>query len=68
VGITINEFASILASEPIDRLFRSISGAVNVSVSELNQLTLPNPVILSDYMQKGYSFNEAVVKAFEKVG
>ena len=67
VEITINEFASILASETIDRLFRSISGAVNVSVSELNQLTLPNPVILSDYMQKGYALNEAVVKAFEKV-
>jgi len=60
------QFAEVLASEPLDRLFRSISGAVNVSVSELNQLSLPNPVSLSEFIDRGYSIDEAVIKSFKK--
>lgn len=59
-------FAKVLSSEPVDRLFRSISGAVNVSVSELNQLPLPNPAILSKFLEHGYSVNEAVIESFKQ--
>lgn len=64
--ISTTLFAAILASQPIDRLFRSISGAVNVSVSELSQLTLPNPSLLLNLIKKGYSINDAVALSFEE--
>jgi adenine-specific DNA-methyltransferase len=62
--ITTLEFASILSSKTIDRLFRCISGAVNVSVSELNQLALPNPTLISRYIHEGCDINAAVLRAF----
>jgi adenine-specific DNA-methyltransferase len=63
--ISTSLFAAILASQPIDRLFRSISGAVNVSVSELNQLTLPNPKVLINLIKQGHSINDAVTLSFK---
>lgn len=62
--ITTVEFAAILMSKTIDRLFRCISGAVNVSVSELNQLALPSPNILSKYIREGRDINAAVLRAY----
>lgn len=64
--ISTTHFAAILASAPIDRLFRSISGAVNVSVSELSQLTLPNPTILLAFIKEGRAIGDAVTLSFEK--
>lgn len=60
------QFVALLSSEPIDRLFRSISGSVNVSIFELNQLTLPDPKILIDLINEGNSLDEAVIGAFKK--
>ncbi|WP_432240332.1 Eco57I restriction-modification methylase domain-containing protein [Herbaspirillum robiniae] len=59
------ELASILASDSIDRLFRSISGAVNVSVSELNQITLPNPSVLARLIRSGRTTNDAITESFK---
>ena len=58
------ELAAVLGSKQVDRLFRSISGAVNVSVFELNQLPLPNPMLLAEYLQLGRSLDDAVNRAF----
>lgn len=63
--VAVNVLATILSSEPIDRLFRSISGAVNVSVSELNQLNLPNPSTLAKLLQEGKAVNDAIMEAFK---
>jgi adenine-specific DNA-methyltransferase len=41
-----SQLAALFACPQIDRLFRCISGATNVSVFELNQLPLPDPVAL----------------------
>jgi adenine-specific DNA-methyltransferase len=64
--VSKKQFAALLGSEPIDRLFRSISGAVNVSISELNQLTLPNPALLAELINEGNSIDDAVNKAFSR--
>ena len=66
IGFSTQQFASILGSEPIDRLFRSISGAVNVSVSELNQLRLPNPTVLMKFINESRSINDAVILSFRR--
>jgi len=63
------QLAVVLRSDPIDRIFRCISGAINVSVFELNQLPLPNPQVLASLLRKGMHVNDAVNEAFgKKVG
>lgn len=64
--ISTTLFAAILTSQPIDRLFRSISGAVNVSVSELGQLKLPNPASILKLIKQGHSINDAVTLSFKE--
>lgn len=64
--ISTSLFAEILASPPIDRLYRSISGAVNVSVSELNQLALPDPTLLLGFVRRGHSITDAVTLSFQQ--
>ena len=64
VSLTPAELASVLQSEPVDRIFRCISGAVNVSVFELNQLPLPNPAVLVRTLKRR-GVAAAVLAAFE---
>lgn len=65
--ITPRQLASILGSTIVDRLFRCISGAVNVSIFELNQLPLPSPEIVGRYLSSGeYAIDDAVQLAFEE--
>jgi adenine-specific DNA-methyltransferase len=52
--------AEPLRSWPVDRYFRCISGATNVSAFELNQLVLPDPAALKLELQKGGSMDDAV--------
>lgn len=63
-----SQLAVVLRSEPIDRIFRCIAGAINVSVFELNQLPLPNPQVLARLLRKGMNVNDAVGNAFRKQG
>ena len=50
---------SILRTRTLDRLFRCISGATNVSSYELNNLPLPDPSILKNELNLGRSIEQA---------
>lgn len=54
------ELARLLAVPTVDRYFRCISGATNVSAFELGQLALPDPVKVKELLKKGLSMREAV--------
>lgn len=56
--------AEVLRSAIIDRLFRCISGAVNVSVYELNHLPMPDPENLKAALDQYATIDEAVEAAF----
>jgi adenine-specific DNA-methyltransferase len=56
--------AQILASEPLDRLFRCRSGVTNVSVYELTHLPLPDPEIVRIELAAGVGIDAAVRAGF----
>ncbi|MCV2217734.1 HsdM family class I SAM-dependent methyltransferase [Thauera sp. Sel9] len=58
------ELAALLSTHLIDRCFRCISGATNVSAFELNQLALPNPRLLKEAIANSDSMDAAVHEAF----
>lgn len=58
------KLAAILNSQPVDRVFRAISGASNVAVSELDELLLPDPAHLKHLKARGISLDEAVRAAY----
>jgi len=60
-----SQLAMVLRSEYVDRLFRCISGAVNVSVFELGQLPLPDPDVLASLLRQGMPIDKAVETAFK---
>ncbi|MCB2256673.1 SAM-dependent methyltransferase [Pseudomonas chlororaphis] len=59
--------AELLSTRAVDRYFRCISGATNVSAFELNQLALPDPVVLQDAMNNGNTLDEAMNDAYKLV-
>lgn len=58
------KLAKLLSAQAIDRYFRCISGATNVSAFELNQLALPAPQELREALADGGSMEDAVHLAF----
>lgn len=58
------KLAKLLSAHAVDRYFRCISGATNVSAFELNQLALPDPQALRRVAANGRSMDEAVSLAF----
>lgn len=56
--------AALLGSTPVDRYFRCISGATNVSVFELSQLPLPALDLLRTALARGLDMDAAVAWAF----
>ncbi len=62
-ALTPRQMTELLGSDVIDRSFRCISGATNVSAFELSQLSLPDPVLLKLFMARGYSIEVAARKA-----
>lgn len=58
------KLVKLLSTRAVDRYFRCISGATNVSAFELNQLALPNPQALREATANGRSMDEAVSLAF----
>lgn len=58
-ALTPRQLAKLLGSQVIDRYFRCISGATNVSAFELGQLSLPDPQLLKDYLTDGWSIDDA---------
>ncbi len=63
-ALTPTELSKLLAVEAIDRCFRCISGATNVSAFELGQLALPDPNRLKRLLKAGYPLAEAVRSAY----
>jgi len=55
---------SILRTKVLDRLFRCVSGATNVSAYELNQLPLPDPNLVSSAISRGFDIEEATMIGF----
>lgn len=58
------KLAKLLSAHAVDRYFRCISGATNVSAFELNQLALPDPQALNEAAVNGRAMDEAVNLAF----
>jgi adenine-specific DNA-methyltransferase len=56
--------ARILASGPVDRLFRCRSGATNVSAYELAHLPLPDPDVVRAELARGADIDSAVYAGF----
>lgn len=52
--------AAILSSRTVDRIFRSMSGAANVSVYELSHLPLPDPQVVLRELRLGRDIELAV--------
>ncbi len=53
------QMAELLGCYVIDRYFRCISGATNVSAFELSQLSLPDPAQLKHFLARGVSIEVA---------
>lgn len=58
-ALTPSQIAELLGSHVIDRYFRCISGATNVSAFELSQLSLPDPEQLKRLLASGRSVEDA---------
>lgn len=56
----------VLQSDVIDSYFRCISGVVNVSAFELNQLPLPDPALLEGELSSGKDLEQALLLAFKR--
>jgi adenine-specific DNA-methyltransferase len=65
-ALTPKQLAQLLATPTVDRYFRCISGATNVSIFELNQLRLPDPGRLKTLLAKGYDMPSAAREALHK--
>jgi adenine-specific DNA-methyltransferase len=62
--LRLADMAKLLGTTPIDRSFRCISGANNVSIFELGQLPLPDPKKVQAELKKGSSMEEAVHRSY----
>lgn len=56
--------ARIMNSGPVDRLFRCLSGANNVSVYELAHLPLPDPEVVRRELANGMTIDDAVFAGY----
>lgn len=59
-----SKLSQLLGARIVERYFRCISGATNVSAFELNQLALPDPQALNNGLSAGLSMDRAVASAF----
>jgi adenine-specific DNA-methyltransferase len=62
--VPVETMAKILNSQPVDRVFRSISSANNVGISELNKLMLPSPAEVLRLFAAGTEIDRAVLLAY----
>lgn len=66
-ALSPSQLAELLGCSQVDRLFRCISGATNVSVFELSQLPLPDPAALKRRLAQGLTMQEAATALFSSV-
>lgn len=57
--------AALLNTLPVNRIFRSICGASNVAISELNELPLPDPRLFSSCDGRQSNLAEVVTAAYQ---
>ncbi|AMO92738.1 eco57I restriction-modification methylase family protein [Collimonas fungivorans] len=62
--VSTETLTQLFSSALIDRNFRCISGATNVSIFELNQLPLPSPIYLTRFLKEGMEMETAINTAF----
>lgn len=62
-ALSPTKLAQLLSAPVVERYFRCISGATNVSAFELNQLALPDPVLLQRALADGASMPQAASRA-----
>jgi adenine-specific DNA-methyltransferase len=65
-ALTPEQLVQLLATPTVDRYFRCISGATNVSVFELSQLRLPDPGRLKALLAQGYDMTGAAHEAIQE--
>jgi adenine-specific DNA-methyltransferase len=65
--VSVESLAALLNSEPVDRLFRSLSGTVAVSATELAVLPLPSPAALRGLLQAD-DRDAFVLEAYQRAG
>jgi len=66
--ISARQLVRLFGTKSVDRYFRCISGATNVSIFELNQLPLPDPVWLKRALAKGVAIEAAMSEAMQGLG
>jgi adenine-specific DNA-methyltransferase len=64
-AVSIELMAELLNTKAVDRVFRTISSATNVAVSELNALLLPAPAAWVAAVEKTTDFEAAARVAYE---
>lgn len=62
-ALSPTKLAQLLGTPTVERCFRCISGATNVSAFELNQLALPDPQLLLQFLAQGEPMAVAADKA-----
>ncbi|KVU27924.1 N-6 DNA methylase [Burkholderia ubonensis] len=65
-ALTPEQLAQLFATPTVDRYFRCISGATNVSIFELSQLRLPDPGQLRSLLAQGYDMPSAARKVLQE--
>lgn len=65
-ALTPEMLTQLLATPTVDRYFRCISGATNVSIFELSQLRLPDPGRLKTLLSQGYDMPRAAREALKE--
>jgi adenine-specific DNA-methyltransferase len=65
-ALTPEQLAQLLATPTVDRYFRCISGATNVSIFELRQLRMPDPGRLKNLLAQGYDMSTAAREALQE--
>jgi adenine-specific DNA-methyltransferase len=63
-ALSPGKLAQLLGAPAVERYFRCISGATNVSAFELNQLALPDPQLLRQCLADGEHMTKAADNAF----
>ncbi len=58
------QLAELISTHAVDRIYRCISGATNVSVFELSQLALPDPAKLANHLSQGSTMEVAVNRSY----
>lgn len=63
-AVSVEVLATILNSDPVDRVFRCLSGTASVSAYELRAMPMPDPVVVKRALTAGMPPNDAVLQGY----